>query len=71
MNYAHLLQKCKNEIVFITLCEDDFDNVVFKGTQYALNNRLDEDQYLQHLIIDREVDSFKIDGTCLIVVLIR
>ncbi len=71
MNYAHLLQKCKNEIIFITLCKDDFDNVVFKGTQYELNKRLDEDQYLQHLIIGREVDSFKIDGTCLIVVLIR
>ena len=69
MNYAHLLQKCKNEIIFITLCEDDFDNVVFKGTQYELNNRLDDDQYLQ--LIGREVDSFKIDGTCLIVVLIR
>ena len=71
MNYAHLLQKCKNEVIFITLCKDDFDNVVFKGTQYELNKRLDEDQYLQHLIIGREVDSFKIDGTCLTVVLIR
>ena len=69
MNYAHLLQKCKNEIIFITLCEDDFDNVVFKGTQYELNKILDDDQYLQ--LISREVDSFKIDGTCLIVVLIR
>ena len=69
MNYAHLLQKCKNEIIFITLCEDDFDNVVFEGTQYELNNILDDDQYLQ--LIGREVDSFKIDGTCLIVVLIR
>ena len=69
MNYAHLLQKCKNEIVFITLCEDDFDNVVFKGTQYELNKRLDDDQYLQ--LIGREVDSFKIDGTCLIVVLTK
>ena len=69
MNYAHLLQKCKNEIIFITLCEDDFDNVVFKGTQYELNNRLDDDQYLQ--LIGREVDSFKIDGTCLIIVLAR
>ena len=69
MNYAHLLQKCKNEIIFITLCEDDFDNVVFKGTQYELNKRLDDDQYLQ--LIGREVDSFKIDGTCLIIVLAR
>ena len=70
MNYAHLLQKCKNEIIFITLCEDDFDNVVFKGTQYNLNNILYDDQYLQ-LLIGREVDSFKIDGTCLIIVLAR
>ncbi len=69
MNYAHLLQKCKNEIIFITLCEDDFDNVVFKGTQYELNKSLDFDQYLQ--LIGREVDSFKIDGTCLIIVLAR
>ena len=58
MNYTHLLQKCKNEIIFITLCKDDFDNVVFEGTQYEVNKRLDEDQYLQHLIIGREVDSF-------------
>lgn len=69
MNYAHLLQKCKNEIIFITLCEDDFDNVVFKGTQYELNNILNDDQYLQ--LIGREVVEFKIDGTCLIIVLAR
>ena len=71
MNYAQLLQKCKNEIIFITLCKDNFDTVLFKGTQYALNKRLDENQYLQHLIIGRDVDSFKIDGTGLIVVLTR
>lgn len=71
MKYVHLLQKCKNEINFITLCKDDFDHVVFTGTHYELGKRIDEDQSLQHLIIGGEVDSFKIDGTCLIVVLIR
>lgn len=71
MKYIDIEKKCKNEIFFTIICKDDVDNVIFKGTKYELSKSIDDNHELQALLIGGEVVEFKIDGTCLIIVLAR